>query len=310
MVAIIGTLVGLLLPAIQAAREAARQSSCTNTMKQWALAMHPHHDAIKAFPYFAQRRNQPEVNVSSVSAQRRSFVVPLWPYMENLDLYSRWKLNENYNSASNRTLVKIPIPSYYCPSDRPNAQLRWSAANSALYDEYGMVRGNYVVNMGPTRICVTASRNAPFGMSTCGSSASYVPYRTSLRDITDGSSKTLLMSEGRFAPQDNVDDNRMLMLNDLVCLFTAAAPPNSGTDRFWLNGQKVFCDGSLDPSNLPCVGTSDDSRAWQFIARSKHPGGVNATFCDGSVTFIPNSIDPGVWQELSTMNSGNAVGDW
>ena len=306
VIAIIGTLVGLLLPAIQASREAARRSSCTNNLKQWSLAMLSHHDALKAFPYFGQRRNQPEVNVQSNWGQRRSFVVSLWPYMENLDLYSRWRLNEGLNSTTNRRLIKIPIPSYYCPSDRPNAQQRFPPTSpSTRYDEYGMVRGNYLVNMGPTRICVAARRNAPFGMSTCGSSSAYVPYRTSLRDITDGSSKTLLMSEGRFAPRDNVDDHRMLMLNDIYCGFTAAAPPNSGTDRF----PASECDPSLDPS-LPCEGTSNTSREWQFIARSQHPGGANAAFCDGSVTFIPNSIAPGVWQELSTMNSGNTAGDW
>jgi prepilin-type processing-associated H-X9-DG protein len=226
--------------------------------------------------------------------------------MENLDLYSRWKLDESLNSTTNRRLIKIPIPSYYCPSDRPNAQQRFPPTSpSTRYDEYGTVRGNYLVNMGPTRICVAASRNAPFGQSTCGATNSYVPYRTSLRDITDGSSKTLLMSEGRFAPRDNVDDNRMLMLNDIYCGFTAAAPPNSGTDRFLASA----CDPLLDPS-LPCAPTADDSREWQFIARSQHPGGANAAFCDGSVTFIPNSIAPGVWQELSTMNSGNTAGDW
>jgi prepilin-type processing-associated H-X9-DG protein len=118
------------------------------------------------------------------------------------------------------------------------------------------------------------------------------------------------MSEARFAPRDDVDDHRMLILADLVCWFTAAAPPNSGTDRYWLNGSYVWCDGALDPANLPCTGTTDDLSQWQFIARSKHPNGVNVAFCDGSVQFIPNSIDPGVWQELSTMNSGNSAGEW
>lgn len=56
VVAIIGTLAGLLLPAIQAAREASRQASCTNNLKQWVVAMHSHHDAIKCFPYFGQRK--------------------------------------------------------------------------------------------------------------------------------------------------------------------------------------------------------------------------------------------------------------
>jgi prepilin-type N-terminal cleavage/methylation domain-containing protein len=311
VIAIIGTLVGLLLPAIQAAREAARRSTCTNNLKQWALAMHSHHDAIKYFPYCGQRTNEPEKNTSPGQSQRRSFVVPLWPYMESLDLYSSWNLNENYygttpGTAGGQTNLQLnlkPVPAYYCPSDRPNATLAFGTPGLS---SFRTVRGNYLVNMGPTRICVAGSRLAPFGMSTCGSSSSYVPYRTSLNAVTDGTSKTLLMSEGRVAPRDDVDDNRMITLTDLVCWFTAAAPPNSGTDRYWSR----WCDNSLDPVNLPCTGTADSTTDWQFIARSRHPYGVNAAFCDGAVTFIPNSIDPGVWQELSTMNSGIPVGAW
>ncbi len=115
------------------------------------------------------------------------------------------------------------------------------------------------------------------------------------------------MAEGRFAPRDDVDDCRTLMLNDLWCWFTAAAPPNSGTDR----QDSLWCNGSLDPA-LPCqsAGTTPNFSQMQVISRSRHPGGVNAAFCDGSVRFIPNSIEPGVWQELSTMNSDNSVGAW
>ena len=315
VIAIIGTLVGLLLPAIQSAREAARNSSCTNTLKQWALAMHSHHDAIKALPYMAQRRNDPEVNITSGYNARRSFVVPLWPFMENLDLYSSYNFNDSYwgttpasaGGRTNSTLVQIAGPSYYCASDRPGAQLRFASAGLTGYRR---ARGNYLVNTGPTRVYVAGSRSAPFGFKQYGNQNSFIPYRTNFKDITDGTSKTLLMSEGRQAPRDDVDDHRTNMHGDTgICFFTAAAPPNSGTDRWWVNGAAVYCDSTLDP-DLPCTGTGDDASQWQIIARSRHPGGVNASFCDGSVTFIPNSIDPGVWQELSTMNSGNSVGAW
>jgi len=309
VIAIIGTLIGLLLPAVQSAREAARRSSCTNNLKQWGLAMHSHHDALKTFPYFAQRRNDPEVNTTPGHAARRTFVVSLWPYIELADFYSHWNMNANYNSASpavaggkaNRELTKLPASVYYCPSDRPGAKLY---ANSSIYDEWGMVRGNYLVNVGPTRYYVAGSRAAPFGIKSAsdGTNYNFVPYRTSLKKITDGVSKTLLMAEARFVPTDNSTDHRSVMLSDWGGYITAAAPPNSGLDRF-----QWTCDGA-DPS-MPCQKT-DDPTAWQVVARSRHPGGVNAAFCDGSVQFIPDTIEPGVWQELSTMNSGNPTGAW
>jgi len=124
VIAIIGTLVGLLLPAIQASREAARRSSCTNNLKQWSLAMLSHHDAIKYFPYHSQRRNDPEKNTSSGSGHRRTWVVSAWPYIEQLDVYSQWNLNDNYygktpaitGGLKNSDLIQIKLPSYYCPS--------------------------------------------------------------------------------------------------------------------------------------------------------------------------------------------------
>jgi prepilin-type processing-associated H-X9-DG protein len=275
--------------------------------------MHSHHDALKCFPHFAQRRNDPEVNASTGTSARRTFVVSLWPYIEMSDLYSQWNLNADYNSGTpsagggrpNRELTKVPVAAYYCPSDRPGAQLRFSAASSGNYTSRGMVRGNYLVNVGPTRYYVAGSRAAPFGMQSASNMGNFVPYRTRLRDITDGSSKTLLMAEARFAPGDNIDDHRTLVLSDYGIFFTAAAPPNSGTDRF----ANPWCDGSLDPS-MPCQTTNTNPADWQLVSRSRHPGGVNAAFCDGSVQFIPDTIEPGVWQELSTMNSGNPVGAW
>jgi len=312
VIAIIGVLVGLLLPAVQAAREAARRSSCVNNLKQWGLAMHSHHEALKTFPYFAQRHNDPEVNTAGGYSARRTFVVSLWPYIEMADFYSQWNMNADYNSGApavvggkaNRELIKLPNASYFCPSDRPNSQLRYSAANSGWYADYGMVRGNYPVNLGRTRVYVSTSKSAPFGLkSSTGNMNGFVPYRTNLKDITDGSSKTLLMSETRFAAIDETDDHRTLMLSDYGGFFTAAAPPNSGTDRF------RWCDGALDPS-MPCTSTGDNPADWQLIARSRHPGGVNAAFCDGAVKFVPDTIEPGVWEELSSMNSGNPAGSW
>jgi prepilin-type N-terminal cleavage/methylation domain-containing protein/prepilin-type processing-associated H-X9-DG protein len=313
VIAIIGTLVGLLLPAIQASREAARRSSCTNNLKQWALAMHSHHDAIKFFPYFGQRLNNPEVNTGGDwSGQRRSFIVPVWPYLEQLDFYSQYNLNTFWwnnwtpsvpNGRTNLWLVQQKVPSYYCPSDRPGVML-----TAPGHEAWSPARGNYVVNLGPNRQCVSGVRSAPFGIkSACGGHENYVPYRTSLKDVTDGSSKTLLMSEARFPLRDDVLDIRGIPFYEpFAGWFTAAAPPNSGTDRIkW-----GYCDAALHDPALPCVETSDNSGEWQLISRSRHPGGVMSAFCDGSVQFIPNSIEPGVWQELSTMNSGKTVGAW
>jgi prepilin-type N-terminal cleavage/methylation domain-containing protein/prepilin-type processing-associated H-X9-DG protein len=313
VIAIIGTLVGLLLPAVQAARESARLLSCANNTKQWALAMLGHHDATKTFPYVWQRMN--DVNAAG-QLQRRSFVVPLWPYMEQLDLYSNYNLNTNYfatganvpGGLSNNGVTRVKVPLYYCPSDRPGAFLDGPASMNS-WGNYA-ARINYVVNMGPTREYVTGTRAAPFGLLSQGYTSQYKPYRSKLSECTDGTSKTLLMSEGRLPSVNNVMDNRGLaQFEPWSGYFTAFAPPNSGIDR------TNSCDAAAFDAFLPCTVTGGDSvmndaTNRQYSARSRHTSGVNASFCDGSVQYIDNSIDPGTWAELSTMNSGNSLGAW
>jgi prepilin-type N-terminal cleavage/methylation domain-containing protein len=301
VIAIIGTVVGLLLPAVQAAREAARRSTCINTMKQWALAMHTHHDAKKSFPYHGQRRENPEINTASGQISRRSFVVDLWPHLEHMDLYGRWNFNVNWYASTNPSVGQTRSPVYYCPSDRPNALFDVGCCGGM----YNQARGNYVVNFGPDKAYVANQRVAPFGVKVDGIDGStYVPYRTSIKDITDGSSKTLLMAEVRFPPNDSPTsaDSRGIPLNDANNpMFTAATPPNSGVDV-------IDVCGTTDP---PCTASLPRNyAAYQVASRSRHPDGVAAAFCDSSVLFIPNSIDPVVWKELSTMNSGTSPGAW
>jgi prepilin-type N-terminal cleavage/methylation domain-containing protein len=298
VIAIIGTLVGLLLPAIQAAREAARRSSCVNNLKQWGLAMHLHHDAVKHFPYFGQRRNDPETNTTG-DLQSRSFAVSLWPYLEMLDLYSRYDLDKRFWDAPNSALSQTPAPVYYCASDRPNAMFRGGNP------KYDVCRGNYMVNFGPSVGSHVGKQVAPFGIRFGSNQGNFVPFCTKLSQVTDGTSATLLVAEVRFPAFDDGSrqDARGSPLTHWAPFVTAAAPPNSGTD--------MLKSGRCSDTSLPCTEVSQDLFTQiRFVARSQHPGGVNAVLCDGTVRFFPDSVDPGVWQELSTMNSGNPLGAW
>ncbi|NBP80729.1 DUF1559 domain-containing protein, partial [bacterium] len=271
--------------------------SCTNNMKQWGLAMHLHHDAVKHFPYFGQRKNDPETNTGG--DVNRSFAVSLWPYLEMLDLYSRYNLNKPFYQAPNQALSQTPAPVYYCASDRPNAMFR---GGNPTYD---VCRGNYRVNFGPSVGYHFGERVAPFGISSGNKLDNFVPFSTKLSQVTDGTSATLLMAEVRFPAFDDGarPDVRGSLLTHWAPFVTAAAPPNSGTD--------MLRSGRCSDASLPCTEQSQDFfTRIRFVARSQHPGGVNAVLCDGTVKFFPDAIDPGVWQELSTMNSGNPVGAW
>lgn len=314
VIAIIGVLVGLLLPAVQSARESSRRSRCSNNLKQFGLALHSYHDAMGFFPYHAQRRNDPETNTATTTTgagQQRNFVVDVWPFIECLDLHSAFDKNSATltNPANvNTPLVQRPVPTYFCPSDRPNAKMVKSNA-TGIFD---VSRGNYMLNMGPTFAYDSSNlRVAPFGIKSFSAAGNpnnaFVPYRSSLKHVTDGTTSTLLMSEVRFPSIDSRSngerDVRGAMLDpDVHCFFMASAPPNQGSDTYQTS--------EMGDATLGRSGSSLAYSGMSFVARSRHPGGVHAVFCDGSVRFVDDTVQPGTWQELSTMNSGGTTGGW
>jgi prepilin-type N-terminal cleavage/methylation domain-containing protein len=304
VIAIIGTLVGLLLPAVQAARESARRSTCTNNLKQWGLAMHNHHDANRYLPYGTNRLNPmgseattPTTGSTAVdAAQKRTFVVSLWPYLEQSELFAKWNPQIDITTQPNRGLAAVRATHYYCPSDRPGVKQTGPS--------YFFCYGNYVANYGPTTLLPTTAnlRKAPFGRLSGGSYWTEVPYKTKFADITDGLANTLLMAEVIFQSSDSLIDTRgnFFDSNGGSC-FTAANPPNSGID------QLVGCKSTAD---LPCQATGSSNGSSSASSRSRHAGGVNVVLCDAAVRFVDNNIDPKTWKTLSTMNGGENVGDY
>ena len=308
VVAIIGTLVGLLLPAVQVAREAARRSQCQNNLKQWAIAMHSYHDATNGLPYGASRGNPPgSEKMADSQAASRTFVVALWPYLERIELSNQWNPAQAYfgstarvtGGLTNRQLAGTAVPLYSCPSDRPNGKNSWS-------NNEGSCLGNYVPSYGPA-LCTNGTRNAPFGWSESPTDSTafskYVPYRCGFKDMTDGTSKTLLMAELIVKPKDTSTMHVSVIFSDWGPPgVTKGNTPNSGFDYV------SYCDASQ--SDIPCTNSYGVPLSSKVTSRSRHTGGVNAAFADAAITFIPNEITLGVWQELSTMNSGTSAGSY
>jgi prepilin-type N-terminal cleavage/methylation domain-containing protein/prepilin-type processing-associated H-X9-DG protein len=294
VIAIIAILIGLLLPAVQKVREAAARMKCTNNLKQWGLAMHSMHDATGAFP--EGNRNNP----------RRVWVVYVWPFVEQGNMYVQFGQTKNFyevpNTVTNTTtgIYAKTAPIYYCPSDRTNAI--WQG------DPYWRARGSYVINWGNQAVPYNAGDPAqspslgiaPFGYTDNTNSSN--PRKVKLTDLTDGTSNTLLMSEVIMAANDTDFDIRGDFLNDdRPCTqFMTINTPNSGIDV------TPYClNNGINP---PCT-TSGSGNAYK-AARSKHTGGVNTLFADGSVHFVPNSIAITTWRALGTMNGGEVLGNF
>jgi len=288
VIAIIGILVALLLPAVQAAREAGRRSACQNTMRQWGVAMQIFHTVKNKLP--EGNRYNP----------RRVWVVYTWPFVEDqahhdeFDQTVDFSLPPNTYVGTTRGIYAKPIPLYYCPSDRPGAL--WKG------DDHWRSRGNYVINWGNMATPYNPSDPAqapklglaPFGYKDHASRDQ--PRQSSFKDVTDGTSHTMLLSEIIMAADDLHFDIRGDMLNDdTPCtMYMTINTPNSGTDV------SPFQPPTPNPENPPYtnVGSAYSHKA----ARSRHPGGVNVIMADASLSFVQDEIALATWRAMGTMN--------
>jgi prepilin-type processing-associated H-X9-DG protein len=285
VIAIIGVLVAMLLPAVQSAREAARRAQCMNQLLQWSKAMHNYHSARQRLP------------PGSSSSPRQTWVPHLWAYVEEGPLASANDLKQPFYVApmtydfADTGLAMQFVPLYNCPSDGEGQDI----INPK--ERYHRRRGNYVVNWGNVANSATEKLFgiAPFSIKDKKARV------TDLGDVSDGTSHTLMMSETIRARSDADNDHRGdFMNNDGHFRFQTSLTPNTSApdvvrDGFFLVPPAV----PYDPL-MPAITGSNI----QAAARSRHPGGVNASMCDGSATFYSNDVDALVWKAMGTMNGG------
>ena len=296
VIAIIAILMALLVPAVQKVRQSAARTQCSNNLHQWAVAMHNYYGERKRFPFGSMGPG-----TKNSVAPRQTWVMYMWAYIEQADLANLNDLTQPFYSAPGTIsgtmngLCGKSVPIYNCPVDIGSDQNAGDAG-------YTRTRGNYVVNWGMTiydQATPLGVGLAPFSNINGDRSQ---PRKTTFRQITDGSSNTLMMSETLKAWSQEDDDWRGDIHNDDgVFRFQTINPPNSTVpDNV---GWAIPNNDKLMP-----VTTSGGE---QSAARSRHPGGVNATMCDGSVRFFANDITPLTWQALGTMNGGeNITGDY
>lgn len=309
VITIIGILIALLLPAVQAAREAAKRMQCSNNLKQWGLAMHNYLSANGAFPIGSI--SDGGSSGAQVILDRKTFVVGLWPFLEQGAIYALYNQNAPFHSTLNTTARCVRIPTYYCPSDRVNAMYTYQNA-------YVRVRGNYAVNYGNGVFQATRNgtvtvhgvtytyKPAPFGDMADGAGMGK-SRRTA--DFIDGLSRTVLMSEVIVSQTDDSADMRGDILNNGPggAAFMTLNPPNSTA----AGDDLIYCT-STNSQNYPYTGacTHTAQLSGYCSARSFHVGGVNAALGDGSVSFVSNKISLTVWQAYGTIAGGETgVGD-
>jgi prepilin-type N-terminal cleavage/methylation domain-containing protein len=305
VIAIISVLIALLLPAVQAARAAARRIQCVNNLKQLGIGMMNHHDVQGTFPWGA--KNSPA----------QSWVLLVLPYLEQVQMYNAGNLSLASTSFENSTVAQAKLSVFNCPSD-PLAGATWLSTNPATIPNRS--KGNYVVNWGNSdyeQNMTTADSFAPANLGGFGSVTSIRgPFRVNntttaitpygIRDILDGSSNTMMASEIRIVADfgSKSDARGDIWSGTTKCgyMFTTATTPNSLVPD-QLDGKNGCPNPTSDP---PCFQATGAQREFN-AARSRHAGGVDVLCCDGSVKFIKDSISLSVWRALSTKDGGEII---
>jgi prepilin-type N-terminal cleavage/methylation domain-containing protein len=298
VIAIIAVLIGLLLPAVQKVREAANRAKCTNNLKQLALAMHSYHDSRNTLPPGSRRKvNDPNYVGPGEWYDDHGWYSQMGPFIEQDNWFHLINFELSFSDEANDTARRFEMQVFACPDDGLKHN-EWPSHN------WARIRGNYVVNFGNTNYGQTTKAGVLFGGAPFGI------YKSSrFADIPDGLSNTLMMAE-----VITVGDTGINWGGPLSDFSTSLG---GQTFEAWLTPNSLVFDdvarvcppqsalNGIPGCNL--IGDNNTTPEQSLCARSKHPDGVNASLCDGSVHFFSNSIDLAVWRALSTSRGGEAI---
>ncbi len=301
VIAIIGTLLGLLLPAVQSAREAARRMSCVNNLKQVALACLHHEQAVKHFPCGGWGwgwEGDPDRGFGL--QQPGGWVFNTLPYLELSDVRSIGRGETDTEKLHSRQkLVRTPLAAFNCPTRRPlmlfeHDRIPSNEKNNMIACDK-LARGDYAINAGsqpvsqiysgPATLAEGADGNYPWPSTSDCTGISYQRSQVRSSLVTDGTSKTYLLGERNIDPQSYYNgqdggDNSNLYTgyenDNHRCTFNPPAPDTRGL---------ILADIFGSPHSVVC----------------------NFAFCDGSVRSISYSIDPQLHRDLGNRSDGVVI---
>ena len=301
VIAIIGTLIGLLLPAVQSAREAARRSQCSSNIKQFGVALQSYHGAKRSFP---PGRN-------ALSHSTHSFLLP---FMEHETIEARIDKTKAWNDPANAAVAAMDVGTFTCPSDparyKPSI---YAATNYRANQGSGILWGN------PP----TVSSDPNFGMPA-PNGVFYLDSRVKFSDIDDGTSQTAAFSEHDLGDFNNGASNltdtfwpqtNPANADEAVTQCNAIDPSNLAFQRFsnigapWLYGyhSTTIYFHSQTPNQRSCMFPPGRIMT---AAQSSHPSGVMIGMCDASTRFIRDGVDLGIWRAIGSRDGGESASNF
>ncbi|MEC9002498.1 MAG: DUF1559 domain-containing protein [Planctomycetota bacterium] len=320
VIAIIGILVALLLPAVQAAREAARKMSCGNNLKQLGIAMHNYHETYKTLPhngaYSWTRQSNNGFRWSPT--QRGSVLVKLLPFIEKDTIFNNLDFESPLVTGppNNKFWIQVNpitgvqyraeiIPEFLCPSADVDPHTTFTNPKTAR------AISCYGTSIGTNRITSRGGwcNDYPGNVFGCGRSNLGSDARSSqlsgvysrghwgarFRDITDGTSQVIAMGE-IIPSKGNYHRNGWMHFNSLWT--GTSAPINYPVIGLWERGY---------PGPQTCTEWRNRQTSQGF--KSKHKGGAQFVFADGSVHLIPETIDYMTYQRLGCRRDGDPIGE-
>jgi prepilin-type N-terminal cleavage/methylation domain-containing protein/prepilin-type processing-associated H-X9-DG protein len=295
VVAIIGTLVALLLPAVQAARESARRTQCVNNLRQVGLAVWGSTDATGVFPAGYEVRIDPDPTKGNNGVVLNGFLTLILPYAEESTVEALYDYGQGFDHASNQAAVNSRVPIYVCPSS-PSSDRRVALRNNFAFtspdlgrfgeatDYFGVrnvIEGLADVIPGSDRVrgAFRAVIDPKFGSQATPEK----PLKP--EQVTDGTSKTVMLVEIGGRP----DRYALGRVHERLPYYAGA----------WagVNGEMLY---EIDPARAvtaraPIAGNCFLNCHNFYTPYSFHPGGLNVMLCDGSVHFLREDTGFEVW---------------
>ena len=335
VIAIIGVLIALLLPAVQAAREAARRSQCVNNLKQIGLAVQNYHDTFQCFP-FGKGPDYMAIDPNAPVYARWSAHSQILPFLEQKPLFDAINFSlppdvpdlggggmgdmmPAYVSpnGANATATRVMISAFVCPSDSGGVS-GWPGSTC-----YSANEGSWLCDACEATPSTVAPGQLPQGPF-------YNKSNVRLSGCTDGTSQIALFSErrrGRGTPDPRSD---LFQMNNATSLnqtyqtcngldVSMAMIFSSSVGKAWAVGDMTCTTYNhvSTPNTRSCAGSGMGmgmmdpnamiNMAVQLPPSSYHPGGVNVAICDGSVSFVKDSIALNAWRSLGTRNGGEIL---
>jgi prepilin-type N-terminal cleavage/methylation domain-containing protein/prepilin-type processing-associated H-X9-DG protein len=341
VIAIIGVLIALLLPAVQAAREAARRSQCVNNLKQMGLAAMNFESSHSTLP-----PGYGPFPWASGSGARATVAAVTLSYLEQAAAYNafnfEWNLNLTGPTSPNDTAQRQLVSAYICPSDANTSRLLAGGSQMGYNNYFSNIGGTASIELGTATASaepdssragifnIVMNRTAPQYLDAAKTQRNpqYLEVRgTSLSEITDGTSNTAMFSEIRRSNavannSTEVPNNSLLAVVFMASSFDAAgrfAPPlaqcQGASSYIRYRGQQYYRNlpmtgyyNHTSPPNYKQQDCGDAGLASAHLAaRSYHSGGVNVVCADGSVKFIKDSVNPQAWRSLGTRAAGEVI---